>query len=348
MKKSSLFLSLFLVTIVCFGQKAPVKQTKPKPAPTVAAAIPSSGSFIGSIHNDLLYVVNEPRTGDSSKQVSGRFANILSRASLGYRHSFSGDVSAAVMYDGASGTMQQAFVDIRNLAPLVDLRLGMGQTLSSESPERMFPAFRALGKPVLERSKMNQEFDMGLTMTARTDPQGSSYARVAVYNGNGPAAENNKQKKLAMSVGYWINSASLLEVYVDYENAGNGKKAINAKSFIGLNAADYGAGGEFFYRIDTKVTAATNKTPVGASLFGWMELMRSLRGVLRTDVVDWDLNQDANVYREISLNAGMDYMPAADVHLMPNLVYVKNLKKGTGAGIADRIELRLTTSVAFK
>lgn len=347
MKKSSLFLSLFLVTVACYGQKAPAKQTKPKPVPAAAAA-QSSGTIFGALHTDLLYVVKEPRTGDSSKQVSGRLATVLNRASLGYRHSFSGDVSAAVLYDGASGTLQQGFVEIRNLAPLLDLRVGMGQTLSSEAPEKMWPAYRALGKPILERSKMNQEFDMGLTLTARTDPQGSSYARLAVYNGSGTAVENNKQKKLAMAVGYWISNASLLEVYVDYENAGNGKKAINAKSFFGMNAPDYGAGAEFFYRIDTKVTAATNKAPVGASLFGWMELMRSLRGVLRTDFVDWDLNQDVNAYREISLNAGLDYLPVPDVHLMPNLVYVKNLTKGTGPDIVDRIELRLTTSVAIK
>ncbi len=347
MKKSSLFISLLVVTVLCYPQKAPVKQTKPKPAAVQVPAPAATGVFLGSIHNDLLYVVQEPQPGSSAVQVSGRFESEMNRAAIGYRHMFSGDVSATVMYDAAVNGLQQGFVDIRNLAPLVDLRVGMSQTLASETPEKFWQGYRALGTPALERLKMNNEFDMGLVITARTDPQGSSYARAAVYNGSGTAAETDKMKKLALAIGYWFGSSTIAEAYVDYENFGNGKKAINAKTFFGMNTPTYGGGGEVFFRIDTKVIGTNEKIPAGASLFGWMEMMRSLRGVLRLDVVDNDLFQDAGIYREIYLNAGVDYVPAANVHLMPNLVYVKNLAKSTAPDIVDRIELRLTTSVAI-
>ncbi|NUN70414.1 MAG: hypothetical protein HUU02_11955 [Bacteroidetes bacterium] len=347
MKKSSLILSLFILTVLCYPQKAPVKQTKPKSTAATAAA-PAAGTFMATLHNDLRYVLQEPQTGNPSKGISGAFASQIDRAAFGYRHSFSGDVTAAVMYDGAANALQQGYVDIRNLAPLVDLRIGLSQTLASETPERFWQGYRALGKPVLERLNVNQEFDMGLTVTARTDAPGSSYARLAVYNGSGTAAENDKLKKLALAVGNWFGSSSILEVYADYENFGNGKKAINGKAFFGMTAASYGGGAELFYRIDTKVTGTTEKAPAGASLFGWMEMMRSLRGMLRADVVDNDLNKDAGVYREIYVIAGMDYLPAAEVHLMPNVVYVMNMAKATAPAIADRMELRLTTSVTIK
>jgi hypothetical protein len=53
-------------------------------------------------------------------------------------------------------------------------------------------------------------------------------------------------------------------------------------------------------------------------------------------------------YREVYANVGIDYMPAVDVHLIPNMIYAKELKKGTSGEIADRMEVRLTTAITIK
>ncbi len=96
-----------------------------------------------------------------------------------------------------------------------------------------------------------------------------------------------------------------------------------------------------------------DKNPVGVSLYSWFEMVKSLRAVVRVDVIDDDFaNTSATIadpsYREIYLNAGIDYMPVADVHLIPNLIYIKELKKGSSSEIVDRMEVRLTTAVTIK
>jgi hypothetical protein len=345
MKKSSML--LFIAALFTLGiaqQKTAVKQPQTKPA---AAEEQAPGKFTGMIFNDLTYAVNEPQTIDVSKSTSGNLAFVFRRATIGYQYAYNSDVAAVIVYDASSNVLKQGNVQVRNIVSHMDLKIGLMQTLSSEGVEKIWK-YRSLEASVLDRKRMTQEFDMGLTFTGRSDAQGTLYGRLAVYNGTGTAPENNKLKKLALSAGSWMDKTSLLELYVDYENVGSGRSIINGKAFFGMNAADLGFGVEGFYSMYRKFAVTKDVVPAGASLFGWFELMRSLRGVARIDVVDNDLNQSVNVYREVYFNGGLDYAPVAEVHLIPNIVYVKNLKKGTGTGIADVIYLRLTTSVYFK
>jgi hypothetical protein len=345
MKKSSLIVFLLIGIIFSYAQKPTVKQTQTKPAAPAEETIP--GKFTGMLFNDFYYVIQEPQTAQPNKGTSGRFASAMRRATIGYQYSFSPNVSAKVVYDASANVLKQGYVDVRNVFSQVDLKVGMSQTVASETMDKIWQ-YRSLEANVLDRKGMTQEFDMGFTVTGRTDAQGTTYGRLAVYNGSGIAAENDKTKKIALALGNWFDKSSMVEVYVDYENFSSGRSAITGKAAYGMTMTTYGFGGEAFYRLNRKFAGTKDVNPVGASFFSWFDLMKALRGVARLDVMDNNMNADANTYREIYLNAGVDYMPVPDVHLMPNLVYVKNLKKGSGVEIVDYMMLRLTTSVYFK
>ena len=116
----------------------------------------------------------------------------------------------------------------------------------------------------------------------------------------------------------------------------------------GSEVADYAFGIDAFYRMNRKFAGTKDITPFGASLFSWFEIMKATRAVLRVDFVDDDLSLSTAGYREIYVNAGLDYWPIPEVHVIPNFGYVKNLKKGTSTEIADNMMARLTTAIYFK
>ena len=155
-------------------------------------------------------------------------------------------------------------------------------------------------------------------------------------------------KKIALSFGNWFDKFSVLELYADYENVAGGRSTLTGKLFYGMTSAKLTFGGEGFYRLNRKFAGTKDVAPIGVSAFGWYELMKLTRAVIRLDFVDDDLNVSTTGYREIYYNAGIDYAPAPEVHLIPNFAYVKELKKGTGTEIADYIMVRLTTAVYFK
>ncbi len=169
-----------------------------------------------------------------------------------------------------------------------------------------------------------------------------------MYNGSGAAPETDKLKKIAFSAGNWFDRSSVMELYVDYENVGAGKSTITGKLFYGMRTAQFMAGGEAFYRINRKFFGTGDIVPAGLSLFGWFTMNRQTRTIVRLDAVDDNLNVSSTGYRELYAMVGIDYAPVAEVRLIPNVVYVKNLKKGSGTEIADNIMVRLTTSVTFR
>jgi hypothetical protein len=347
MKKRSLIVLLFLFTFGLMAQQKPIVKTQ-QGKPVEQSQPASQGKFTGTIFNDFYYVVMEPQPGNVTNDISGRNGSIMRRAMIGYDYSFNKDVSASVVYDASANILTEGYAEIKNLAPMMDMKAGLSQTLSSEVVEKIWD-YRSLEATVLDKKGMTNEFDMGLTLTGRTNAQGTTYARLAVYNGTGVTAENDKVKKFAMAVGNWFDKSSVLELYVDYENVGGGRSTITGKLFYGMSALKYTLGGEAFYRMNRKFSGTADVTPVGGSIFGWYEMMKSLRAVVRVDASDDDLSVTTTGYRDVYANVGMDYAPVPEVHVIPNLAYVKNLKKGGAVPvIADYIMVRLTTSVYFK
>jgi hypothetical protein len=287
MKKSSILFLLFSFIIIVSAQQKPT--TKIQPVKSAEQLFVPSGKIVGALFNDLSYILQEPQPLNLAKGSSGRNAFLNRRATVGYEYFFSKEVTGKIVYDASSNQLQQGFVDVRNVVSSVDLKIGLMQTLSSEVTEKIWD-YRSLEATVLDRKKFTDEFDMGLTITGRTDAQGSMYARLAVYNGNGLLPENDKVKKIAFAAGTWFDKSSVMELYADYENLPFGQSTIDMKVFYGMTSSTFAFGAEGFYRMERKMSlSGQDKTPVGGSLFTWFEMMRSLRGVVRVDVLDDDL-----------------------------------------------------------
>ena len=345
MKKTLTIILALSLTITLFAQQKVAPQRRiQRNSPLIQR---TQSGFYGEIFGTYSYVVNEPQTLIPSKGTSGRNEFDLSRATLGYLHSFSREVSSSIAYDASTNYLQEGYIKVNNIIPMVGMSIGMMQTPSSEIVNRIW-GYRSLNQSVINRFGYAPEFDAGIQWHVNMDQRGSVYANVMAGNGTGMFSDTDKNKKLYLNVGDWFDRSNVVELYVDYENVGSGKNTITGKITYGLMQPHFSLGVEGFYRMNRKFAGTKDVVPAGGSIFTWFDMARTVRGVIRVDGVDNDLNQAALGVREVYINAGIDYRPASAVHLIPNVVYVTQLKKG-GVTIvnADTIIARLTAAVSF-
>ena len=236
------------------------------------------------------------------------------------------------------------------------LTIGMMQTAAEQTPERIW-GYRSLGEMILNRTDLSfnfgrgmvEAYDMGIELGGKFNPQGSAYYSLAATNGTITVAKSDKIKKYSVVIGFLPDKWSALEAYVDYENFLLGRSAITGKIFYGMGTKSYAFGLEVFYRMNRKFVTITGAdiTPAGASLFTWFEMTQGLRGVLRVDGADNDLKTSNAGYREVDATVGLDITAIPEVHIIPNVVYVKQMEKGNSPVIGDFIAGRLTMAVYF-
>jgi hypothetical protein len=342
MKKSSYCFLLLTFVTFAFAQQRTVQTTNP-------VEQRPSGKWFGVVFSDLSYVLQEPQAApNTNKGTSGRNSFDVSRVHIGYEYTFNSNFSSRIVYDPRLGVgMQEANIQWSNIFPMHQFSIGMMQTSAEMTSERVF-GYRSLGAMLFHRKRYAPEYDAGMSLVGKLDPKGMMSYSLAIQNGSGTLPDNDKLKKFAFTFGLAPDKASVLELYVDYENQSLGRSIINTKLMYGVASRLFSLGVEGFYRMERKFAGTKDIVPAGGSLFSWYEFSKGMRGVVRADVVDDNLDNSNAGYREVYLNAGIDYTPIPEVHFIPNLVYVKKLEKGSSPTVADNIVARLTAAVYFK
>ena len=343
---------MVLCTLLVTAQQKPVVKAKQTKA-SDSTQHSSAGKIFGVIISDLNYLLQEPQAApNQNKGTGGDNSFDIRRLHLGYEHTFSKELSARVIYDPAVDSLQEAYLLWKNVFSMHSLTIGMMHTLAEKTSEKYFE-YRSLGQLVMDKKGFSQEFDRGISLTGNFDPQGSVYYSFMVGNGSGMSPELNKVKKFYFTFGLMPDKGSVAELYLDYENFTFGRSAITAKFLYAMMAKTYAFGLDGFYRMNRKFAGTKDIVPAGGSIFSWVEMMSSTRAVARIDVIDDDLNNSGNnvaspSYREVYANVGLDYLPIPEVHLIPNIAYVMQMKKNKGPDIAEYMLARLTVAVYFK
>lgn len=343
MKKCSSLVLLITLFSFALAQQRPAQQPKPAEQPR------SWGKWHGVVFSDLMYVLQEPQPAPfANKGTGGRNSFDLTRVQVGYEYFFNNEFSTRVLYDPRVGVgIQEASIMWMNVLPMHSLSFGMMHTTAEQTAEKVF-SYRSLGPMLFNRVAYAPEYDAGLAWYGKFDPQGMMHYSLSVANGSGTFPDNDKIKKFALTFGLAPDKASIIELYVDYENRSLGRSVINTKLMYGITSKLFSLGVEGFYRMERKFAVTKDIVPAGGSLFSWFEFSRGIRAVVRADVVDYDLNSSNAGYREAFVNVGVDYTPIPEVHFIPNVIYQKWLKKGSSPTIADEMIARLTAAVYFK
>ncbi len=322
------------------------KNFKKETTPTIKE---SSSGVYGNAFSDFYFNVSHH---DSTQKGNNAFQ--VRRIQFGYFNTFNSDVAVKLLLEGNNvalgGKMdvylKQAFVEWKNISShYLNISIGKFYTPAEVNAEK-FWNYRSLEKTMMERVGLVSTTDMGFSLFGKSDQQGTMSYTVMVANGNGDLNEKDKNKKGYLSLNFVPMKGNLIELYADFENYGNGKNKLNAKLLYGMSSDKMSLGVEAFYGMYKKTSASNvDETPLGASLFTWMEVAKSMRVVVRGDYYDGDMKLKSSGTRDIYAIVGFDYMPVPEVHFIPNFVYMKYLNKVSGAAkVDDDMMVRLTAA----
>lgn len=356
MKTLYLILSVFLcVSLVTSQAKKEVKKVAPALAPVSKSHV---GKIWGSTFADYSYIVQARDTTSEGKN-----AFEFRRIYFGYDQDISEQFSARVLLeanksDTTSGSMKffakQAYVEWKNLVPMSSIYFGLSATPSIALAEKIW-GYRSLEKVILDRKDFVSTTDMGIALKGKLVSDGSAGYVVMVGNGSGWKLENDKLKKFYATFNFEPMKGGVVELYADFENGSNGKSKLTGKGLVGYESPAATFGLEGFYRkvknaALTTAGAPTDLNLIGASAYTSILFADGWRAVLRGDFYDPDFAVKNTGLREIFVIAGLDYTPAKDVHVIPNVLYTHYLyKKKLRADptLKDDITVRLTFTYSF-
>lgn len=276
---------------------------------------------------------------------------------------------------GKFGTVQKitpfvkhAYIQWKNWIPNHSLYLGIGETNAFKNSETLW-GYRSIEKTIMDLNKISSSADMGIAL--KGDLNKIFHHWFTLMNGTGyGSSEVDRFKKIGYA--FWITPAPgmIVEAYGDYEKqdpkSGNLSSAkdfypssgyYTLKGFAGLEKMHFSIGAEAFLRVNQNsgvldLNDPNSKTDVkrlGYSVFGsWITPVPKLKGFARYDY--FDPNTDNAVIVDKSgktgkddeytlILAGLDYIPKANIHFMPNIVYKSYSNKEKKSDFTLRLTL---------
>ena len=266
--------------------------------------------------------------------------------------------------------VKHAYLEWSNLIPNHKLYLGIAETNGFKNTEAYW-GYRSVEKTIMGLNKISSSADFGLAI--KGDLGGIVHHWLTIFNGTGyESAEVDRFKKIGYA--FWLTPVRglMLEGYIDYEkqdpNTGTFTGAkdyyhssgyTTIKGFVGYTAARFTLGVEGFSRknkgsgsIDAVGTSKTDVVKRGISIFGsWITPIPKLKVFARYDV--YDPNIEDGVWVSDTMNgtdddfsliiAGLDYIPMANLHIMPNVW----IKQYSASGQENDFVARITVYYQF-
>jgi hypothetical protein len=152
-----------------------------------------------------------------------------------------------------------------------------------------------------------------------------------VGNGTGTGSENNEDKKFYLSAALRPVEGVVIEGYVDFENRDLDQDRITTQGFIGYQQKRFRIGGQFVHQIRQQGKGKEDVTIQGLSVFGAVALQPKKVWILARFDQMLDANPSgpkiayipySDAAKSNTIIAGVDWSPAKDVHIIPNLFLV--------------------------
>ena len=355
MKALTMIMSILLM--LTMAQSQTKREVKKLPPDVVPAPKTYDGKIWGMTFSDFSYLA---QSEDAVQKGTNSFA--FRRIYLGYDQSISDQFSAQILLEASNadtsftGTMdfhvKHAYLEWKELVPSSSIFFGLSQTPSMALSEKMW-GYRSLEKVILDRNGLVQTSDMGVGLKGQFASDGSVGYALMAGNGQGIRLENDKLKRFYGEFYFQPIKGGVVELYTDYENGANAESKLTGKGLLGYQSPGASIGAEGFYRTvknGAAGTAGADSNIVGASAYTSFHIAESFRGVLRADFYDANYAVTTSGLREIFGVAGLDYEPAKDIDVIPNVLYTHRLyknKQGGDPSLTDDITVRLTVAYAF-
>ena len=315
-----------------------------------------NGKIIGEVFGDYYYTIaadTTPAPGDGEYKGVQKNDNAfaLRRFNLGYDYNFTKDFSARLLLEGNDGVLvgssrgvyvKYAYINWKDVFAGQNITIG-GQPTSTYISDKIW-GYRSIEKHIVDFRKLGASNDWGVTFDGEILKDGLLSYSLMIANGTSKKPENDKYKKILGSVtSKLLEKALILNGYFDYE-AKTDTSSITLIKFMAAYTTDlFTVGVEPFFVNDKD----DETKPFGLEVFGKCKVIDNLSAFGRVDLYNPDRETSTVGYSELFAVAGIDYSPAKNISIMPNLWINMFLTKSTTPAIDPIVVGRVTFKYKF-
>lgn len=218
-----------------------------------------------------------------------------------------------------------------------------------------FWGYRSVEKTALDLQKFGSSRDFALAFKGSLDSQKRINYHLMFGNGSSNGSENNKGKKVMLALSGKPSKSIILEGYVDFEEKPGKKNRYTVQGFAGYQNDSFRLGVQFAHQ-NRQVGAGMDDMQMQiGSIFGAAKFSDKVWGFARVDR-QFDPNPDGAKISYIPFDAttestfllaGLDFIPAKNVHLMPNVEVVLYGENSSGVSPNSDIIPRFTFYYKF-
>jgi hypothetical protein len=297
----------------------------------------NGGTIHGLITGDYYYKVSgdQQRYGDSLSQYSRPIprdfqAFQIRRVHFFFDYTISESFFTRFQLEGNDKSLEAggrlglyvktAYGEWRNIFHGSNLLLGLVRTPTWSSVEGIW-GYRSVEKTIADARNLGSGSDMGVQLRGSIPTNGLPLRYVLmIANGNAQRPEINKYKKFYGMVGVTPFEHLSAELYADYERQETTKDRTTLKVLIAYRDSSFMAGSEILQQVQGGGAPSVAEIGVfGISLFSWYKAAEHVKVFARADYFNPDRFTASTGFNEFFISLGLDYAPAHEFHLMPNL-----------------------------
>ena len=249
--------------------------------------------------------------------------------------------------------VKRAFLEWKNLVPMASLYFGLISTPTFDQTSEKEWNYRSVEKTIADARGLAPSSDMGIGIRGKLDGTGMFSYNVMVANGAGQSPETDKYKRVYGSFTVRPIKDLTLDIYGDYTDAANQKLISTSKVFGAYKLSDVHLGAEYVMQHQGNSYASGgfnhDKNVQGFSAFAWTPIVKELNIFGRFDTYNPDADNTISGAKETFMTFGLDFMPDAKVHIIPN-IWINSFKDKSAASISKDADVvaRLTFHFIFK
>jgi hypothetical protein len=343
--------TLSFIATLAFGQDTATIAARPPAQETQAP----KGKFSGYMFGDYYYNIQQRDT--TRKDLNGVQ---LRRVYFTYDYAIAPAFDArfrleadqtALTSDGKIGVfVKDAYLKWKGIIHGSDLLFGVSPTPAYDASEEAW-GYRSLEKTIMDLRGIVPSRDLGVDLKGKLTGDGMANYWLKVGNNSGNKPETDKFKRFYGQLHFKPSPQVQLVASGDFDtepkvtDTFDGQTKSNDRMVVSgfanfREANKYSVGLEAFYRVSQNTfrpSAAgplANQNAFGATLFAWGAVADDLRLVGRVDFYDPNSSVDQDGVSLVI--AALDYLPSADVHVMPNL-YLQAYQAGGDNDVVGRL-----------
>ena len=336
--------------------------------PSSNVASPAGGTAFQAFQLRRIYLTYD---NDISEQFTTRFRLEADQAAATSAPTASGDV----LPSGKVGVfVKDAYLMWKNVFTGSNLIFGVQPTPAYDVSEAAW-GYRSLEKTIMDLRGIVSSRDLGVSLKGKITGDGMINYWAMFANGSGNNVETDKYKRYYAHIQLKPSANLQATLYVDYKDAANvldsytksnvNNGAVTTALFIGYNEPySYNIGIEGFMQStsnalkDTATKSYSNKSAMGISIFGSVNIIPELALVARyddfnpstadnsKDPAQFGTGTAGNLARNYVI-AGLSWKVDKNVSIMPNVLY-ETYEAQKGASTPDpSITARLTFYYIF-